>query len=117
EDGGEDAVLHLSARPAARRALSAPSGGSEHQAEGRRTAEGWSREAGCGEAAQSERGGSHHLPVNVGGRFARNAVMPSTKSAVPAQAAKLAASALSCSGSVRPSDSRTSRFALRSAST
>ena len=34
-----------------------PLGGSEHQAEGRRTAEGWSREAGCGEAAQSERGG------------------------------------------------------------
>jgi dihydroxyacetone kinase-like protein len=32
------------------------SGGSEHQAEGRRTAEGWSREAGCGSAAQSKRG-------------------------------------------------------------
>ena len=33
-------------------------GGSEHQAEGRRTAEGWSREAGCGFAAQSERWGT-----------------------------------------------------------
>ena len=43
--------------------------------------------------------------------------MPSTKSAVPAQAAKLVASASSCSDNVRASDSRTSRFALRNAST
>ena len=46
----------LSARPAARRALSAPAGAATP---GRRPqdAEGWSREAGCGEAAHSERGG------------------------------------------------------------
>ena len=43
--------------------------------------------------------------------------MPSTKSAVPAQAAQLVASASSCSDSVRANDSRTSRFALRNAST
>ncbi len=51
------ALNNISARPAARRALTAPAGGSEHQAEGRRTAEGWSREAGCGFAAHRERGG------------------------------------------------------------
>src|SRR5436190_18441190 len=54
-----------SARAAARSALCAPSGGSEHQAEGRRTAEGWSRSAGCGEAAQSERGGRSYIEAEV----------------------------------------------------
>ena len=42
--------------------------------------------------------------------------MPSTKSGVPAHAAKLAASASSCSESERASDSRMRRFALRIAS-
>ena len=42
--------------------------------------------------------------------------MPSAKSGVPAQAAKLAASASSCSESERPRDSRIRRFALRIAS-
>src|SRR5439155_3114748 len=57
----------VSARTAARRALCAPSGGSEHQAGGRRTAEGWSRAAGCSEAAQSERGGcsSHGSSIAI----------------------------------------------------
>ena len=45
----------LSTRPTARKALRGPAGGSEHQALGRGTAQGWSREAGCGEAAHSER--------------------------------------------------------------
>ncbi len=52
---------------------------------------------------------------NCGGRLARNAVMPSAKSAVAAQAPNETASACSCSDSVRAIDSRTRRLVLRSA--
>jgi hypothetical protein len=55
-DEAASALASVGALPLPSR-LTAPSGGSEHQAEGRRTAEGWSRAAGCGEAAHSERGG------------------------------------------------------------
>src|SRR5258707_6322797 len=47
-DEAASALASVGAGPLPSR-LTAPSGGSEHQAEGRRTAEGWSREAGCGE--------------------------------------------------------------------
>src|SRR5262245_25864644 len=47
---GEDVSGEGPSRAAELRRLA--TGGSDHKAEGRRTAEGWSREAGCGSAAQ-----------------------------------------------------------------
>ena len=48
-----------------------PLGGGEHQAEGRRTAEGWSRVAGCGFAAHSELRGRFHPNRRPNGRARR----------------------------------------------